>query len=649
MGPGRARIQRTPVAPWVQPNSASARRPPYRGAGSGPSTPQEVAAARGARRPLRGPTLDPSPAHGWHRVEAQRRRAPAASSIEAPPSRDPPHAGPISTSRATTCSRTTALSQASSTGAMRPLATPRQTSASASPCSPRATGTPSSRDSAGLDCRPLRGLVPRRSTTRRCLALSPDKTDVAAGWLALRALGVAQHHRVASRKHRAETVRWPYEYGSRANLRGTPCGHHRLRPTRRRRGPRARRRPAHAQTRGAHRRRPRGRGSRAGVAVFMPLTRVTSINPGQVICTGVVNLRRFQARASETLAIGELFERSVTLKAGRTVAYIEDIAIEQGRGRVWQVTKLYVRSGERRRGVLGFSRKGASSVVDLDEVTGLATRDKVQGAALVIESFADYKPADLAAALMEMSPARSAEIAGALDNERLADVLEELPEEDQVALLSTLRRDRAADVLEAMDPDDAADLLGDLPASEAAELLELMEPEDARQVRQLLGYEDDTAGGLMTTEPVIVGPETTVATCLALVRNAGASPRARLDGVRRAPAARDSHRTIHRPRPPAAAAARGPPRQRRQLRGPRDRLARAHRPPRRGRPPHGRLRHPCAARRRRGQPPAWRDLHRRRARPPAAARLARTRRGRPSGPRNRPRTGARRSAGGADG
>ena len=125
---------------------------------------------------------------------------------------------------------------------------------------------------------------------------------------------------------------------------------------------------------------------------------------------------------------------------------------------------------------------------------------------------------------MEMSPARSAEIAGALDNERLADVLEELPEEDQVALLSTLRRDRAADVLEAMEPDDAADLLGDLPASEAAELLELMEPEDARQVRQLLGYEDDTAGGLMTTEPVIVGPETTVATCLALVRSEALPP-----------------------------------------------------------------------------------------------------------------------------
>ncbi len=258
--------------------------------------------------------------------------------------------------------------------------------------------------------------------------------------------------------------------------------------------------------------------------VFMPLTRVTSIAAGQVICTGVVNLRRFQARASETLAIAELFERSVTIKEGRIKAFIEDIAIEQRRDRTWVVTKLYVRKDERRRGVLGLSRRGEAVVVDVEGVTGLTRRDQMQGAALVIQSFADYKPADLAAALKEMSPSRSAEIAAALDDERLADVLEELPEEDQVALLSTLRRERAADVLEAMEPDDAADLLGDLPASEAQELLELMEPDDARQVRQLMGYEDNTAGGLMTTEPVIVGPETAVATCLALVRRKEMTP-----------------------------------------------------------------------------------------------------------------------------
>ncbi|MBC7298343.1 MAG: magnesium transporter [Demequina sp.] len=252
--------------------------------------------------------------------------------------------------------------------------------------------------------------------------------------------------------------------------------------------------------------------------VFLPLTRVTSIAPGQVICTGVVNLRRFQARASETLAVAELFERSVTLKEDNSTAYIEDIAIERDRTKSWNVSKLYVRKTGRRKGVLGFSRRGEAVVVDVDQVTGLAQRDKNQGAALVIQSFVDHKPADLAAALMEMSPSRSAEIAAALDDERLADVLEELPEEDQIALLGTLRSDRAADVLEAMDPDDAADLLGDLPESERAALLELMKPEDAKAVRQLLTYADDSGGGLMTTEPVIVGPETTIATCLAMLR-----------------------------------------------------------------------------------------------------------------------------------
>lgn len=257
--------------------------------------------------------------------------------------------------------------------------------------------------------------------------------------------------------------------------------------------------------------------------VFMPLTRVTSIAPGQVICTGVINLRRFQARPSEALAIGELFEREVVLKEDGSTVYIEDIAIERNRTRTWQVSKLYVRHPDRK-GVLGFSRRGESAVVDADAVTGLSARPGAQGAELVLQTFTDYRPADLAAALMEMSPARSVEIAAALDNERLADVLEELPEAQQIALLKSLDRDRAAEVLEEMEPDDAADLLGVLPDLEAQELLELMEPEDANVVRQLLSYEDESAGGLMTTEPIIVGPETSVATCLALARRQDLPP-----------------------------------------------------------------------------------------------------------------------------
>jgi Mg/Co/Ni transporter MgtE len=115
-------------------------------------------------------------------------------------------------------------------------------------------------------------------------------------------------------------------------------------------------------------------------------------------------------------------------------------------------------------------------------------------------------------------------MAEALDDERLADVLEELPEDDQVEILRGLGRERAADILETMQPDDAADLLSELSPENAEELLRLMEPDEAADLRRLLTYDEDTAGGLMTTEPVILGPEATIAEALAVVRRVELSP-----------------------------------------------------------------------------------------------------------------------------
>ncbi|HET9516731.1 MAG TPA: CBS domain-containing protein, partial [Actinoplanes sp.] len=112
----------------------------------------------------------------------------------------------------------------------------------------------------------------------------------------------------------------------------------------------------------------------------------------------------------------------------------------------------------------------------------------------------------------------------ALDDERLADVLEELPEHDQVEILIGLDRERAADVLEEMDPDDAADLLAELPATEQEVLLDLMQPDEAAPVRQLMKYRPGTAGSVMTSEPVIMTPDATVAEALARIREPQLSP-----------------------------------------------------------------------------------------------------------------------------
>jgi CBS domain-containing protein/sporulation protein YlmC with PRC-barrel domain len=270
--------------------------------------------------------------------------------------------------------------------------------------------------------------------------------------------------------------------------------------------------------------------------VFVPMTRVTSIDAGAVITTGLVNMRRFEQRTNEVLVAAELFDRTVKLttpeavEAGFSDAIVEDLAIEQGLRRDWLGVKVFVRqasgvsSASRAMSRLTRRRSGKTMLVDIRDVQGLHEQSGAQSAERLLETYDDLKVADLAEVIHDLNPKRRAEVAAALDDERLADVLEELPEDDQVEIIAGLDTERAADVLEAMEPDDAADLLADLPPEQAETLLQLMEPEDAAPLRRLLSYDENTAGGMMTTEPVVLGPEATIAEALAMVRREELAP-----------------------------------------------------------------------------------------------------------------------------
>jgi flagellar motility protein MotE (MotC chaperone)/CBS domain-containing protein/sporulation protein YlmC with PRC-barrel domain len=251
--------------------------------------------------------------------------------------------------------------------------------------------------------------------------------------------------------------------------------------------------------------------------IFVPMGRLTSVESDAVILSsGSLNLRRFEQRDGETLVLAELLDRHVVVNEDGSEASVVDVAMEQNRTD-WLVTKVAVRKGRGR-------RRSELLTLEWDEVTGLGVPEHEQGAANLLAVLEKLRPADLAGVLHDLSHKRRGEIAAALDDERLADVLEEMPEDEQVELLSGLADERAADVLEAMAPDDAADLLGEMQPADAERLLELMEPDEAEPVRQLLAYSEDTAGGLMTSEPVILGPGATVAEALARIRHVDLAP-----------------------------------------------------------------------------------------------------------------------------
>ncbi|KAB1910611.1 magnesium transporter MgtE N-terminal domain-containing protein [Micromonospora sp. AMSO31t] len=253
--------------------------------------------------------------------------------------------------------------------------------------------------------------------------------------------------------------------------------------------------------------------------IFLSINRITSIDADAVVLgSGTLNLRRFEKRPNELLVLQELLDRRVQLDTGQAGSVV-DVAMESSRGGEWALTRVAVREQTSR-----LARRGHLHQVEWDRVRGLGGLADSRGTANLLAVLEDMRPADLANALQDLPDARRNEVAAALDDERLADVLGELPEHDQVEILAALDRERAADVLEEMDPDDAADLLNELPPPEQDVLLDLMEPDEATPVRQLLRYASGTAGSVMTSEPVILPPDATVAEALARIREPQLSP-----------------------------------------------------------------------------------------------------------------------------
>jgi magnesium transporter len=255
--------------------------------------------------------------------------------------------------------------------------------------------------------------------------------------------------------------------------------------------------------------------------VYIPWDKVTHMGAdGVTLASPAVSLRRFAKRDDEIVLRGGLFDRQVVDVEGRRVVRINDLDLAERNG-TWRLVAVDVSpsAAVRRLGSLGqrvASRLGkraplidwamvvpvsaASSGEDSDVPgDGGAVRLRVPRDRLAL-----LRPSDLAELLEQLTPQQSADLLEEVDSAHAADTLEELEDEQQSQILRAMDKERAADVLEEMEPDEAADALQGVSDEEAADLLSRMEREEAEEIQELLGYPEDSAGGIMTTDYISV-------------------------------------------------------------------------------------------------------------------------------------------------
>src|SRR5450432_738574 len=131
----------------------------------------------------------------------------------------------------------------------------------------------------------------------------------------------------------------------------------------------------------------------------------------------------------------------------------------------------------------------------------------------------DMHPADLADIVEELSPIEREAIFETIDSEAAADALSEVEDPKmQASILEALEPEKAADIVEEMSPDEAADILSELEEETSEEILDEMDSAPKTEVRELLEFEDDTAGGMMNTEYVSLHDNASVADAVAALR-----------------------------------------------------------------------------------------------------------------------------------
>jgi CBS domain-containing protein/sporulation protein YlmC with PRC-barrel domain len=238
-------------------------------------------------------------------------------------------------------------------------------------------------------------------------------------------------------------------------------------------------------------------------------------------------ISEFQPAADQLLIGRDILDKQIVDINGAKVVRVNDVKLtEEGGAACVTDVDVGVRGILRR---LGVERRGDAffhairhplrhQLISWEFIQPLESKLDRLTLALSREALSKIHPADIAQIISGMSPDERKGFFEKLDLKTAAEALHELEPEVQADLISDLDKEQAADVIERMPPDEAADVIADLPAEKAQELLGLIEKEEAEDIHELLGHEEDTAGGLMTNEYLAYPPDLTVGEALSRFR-----------------------------------------------------------------------------------------------------------------------------------
>ena len=262
--------------------------------------------------------------------------------------------------------------------------------------------------------------------------------------------------------------------------------------------------------------------------IFMPWSQVALFDAsGARLSTDKIDITKFQGRENEIQLRADLLDKQIVDIDGRKVVRVNDLRLDDVEGRLHLVAVDVGAAGLLRRlGIQGGYRILARNLhlptperyIDWEDVDPVETSIASIKLRIPHAGLTELHPADLATIIDQLSPRDRAGILAVLDDEAVADAMEEMDPDTQVDVLEDLAPERAADILEEMSPDDAADLVADLDQTTRDEILAHMERDEVEEVQELLGYPEDSAGGIMTTAYIALEEHLTAAEAIDRLR-----------------------------------------------------------------------------------------------------------------------------------